>query len=44
MKFVALLGVVERDIFWGVVFAFALIRDFKFEVGLVGTLGLLVVV
>ena len=41
LKFVALLGVVERDVLWGVVFA--VIRDFKFEVGLVGTLGLLVV-
>lgn len=41
MKFVALLGVVERDMFWGVVFA--VIRDFKFEVGLVGTVRLLVV-
>ena len=45
LKFVALLlGVVDRDIFWGVVFAF--VRAFKFvEVGLVvGTLGLFVVV
>ena len=44
LKFVALLGVVDRDIFWGVVFA--VVRAFKFvEVGLVvGTLGLFVVV
>ena len=42
LKFVALLGVVERDMFWGVIFV--LFRDFKFEGGLVGSLGLLFVV
>ena len=42
LKFVALLGVVERDLFWGVIFGFIL--AFRFEFGLVGTLGLLVVV
>ena len=42
LKFVALLGVVDRDMFWGVIFV--LFRLFKFEGGLVGTLGLLFVV
>ena len=42
LKFVALLGVVDRDMFWGVIFV--LFRDFKFEGGLTGTLGLLFVV